>query len=240
MSTLGVLNDVEVARLAELEEVVERGQQTFVEVGLALAEIRENLLYRATYSTFEAYCQDRWGWTSSRARQLIAASKTVTSVTAQGLPAPKTEGEARRIAKAERDAEKERHAFVAELNAVGMPSIELNGGVALGDPAILNGLAAGDLVVGPRLRPSVPDADDVIVVPDEDVEIVSEDAPSFVHTWERVGRELLPAMIDFEFAVKEAHEAGLAEDDRRKVLASVKALNAPLLRVAKMLKGHPG
>ncbi|HEX6762895.1 MAG TPA: hypothetical protein VF094_08855 [Gaiellaceae bacterium] len=50
------LDSRESARLAELEHVVEQGLQTFVEVGLALAEIRDGRLYRATHSTFAEYC----------------------------------------------------------------------------------------------------------------------------------------------------------------------------------------
>ncbi|HET7037948.1 MAG TPA: hypothetical protein VFI42_19905, partial [Thermomicrobiaceae bacterium] len=80
-------------RLAELEAVIERGVPTFMEVGQALAEIRDARLYRETHTTFEAYCRERWGFTSSRARQLIGASRqaTVTAVT------PRTEWEARRL-----------------------------------------------------------------------------------------------------------------------------------------------
>ncbi len=36
--------DIITTRLAELETVIERGQQTFIEVGLALTEIRESRL----------------------------------------------------------------------------------------------------------------------------------------------------------------------------------------------------
>ena len=50
-------------RLAECEAVIERGQQTFIEVGQALMEIRDSRLYRETHATFEAYCNERWGWT---------------------------------------------------------------------------------------------------------------------------------------------------------------------------------
>lgn len=87
------------ARLVELELVVERGLQTFYEVGSALLEIREQRLYRETHKTFQAYCQARFGFSDSRGRQLIAAAKTVTAVTQQGLPAPKTEREARELAR---------------------------------------------------------------------------------------------------------------------------------------------
>jgi hypothetical protein len=91
-------------RLAELEAVVERGMQTFVEVGTALMEIRDFKLYRQTHATFEGYCKDRFGFSDSRGRQLIAAAKTVTTVTAEGLPAPTTERQARQFARERREA----------------------------------------------------------------------------------------------------------------------------------------
>ncbi len=90
---------VDQARLAELEAVVDRGLQTFYEVGSALLEIREQRLYRQSHKTFEGYCRERFGFSDSRGRQLIAAAKTVTAVTEQGLPAPRTEREARELAR---------------------------------------------------------------------------------------------------------------------------------------------
>lgn len=73
--------------LLDCELVIDRGLATFVEVGRALAEIRDRRLYRLTHGTFEDYCQQRWGFNDSRARQLIAAAdvareiETVTTVT---------------------------------------------------------------------------------------------------------------------------------------------------------------
>ena len=54
-------------RLAELEKMIARGKKTFVEVGLALAEIRDLRLYKREYSGFEEYCQKKWGWTQQHA-----------------------------------------------------------------------------------------------------------------------------------------------------------------------------
>lgn len=87
----------EEADLAQLEAVIERGMHTFIEVGAALYAIRDQDLYRKDFETFEAYCRDRWGFSDSRARQLIGAAKTVTNVTAAGLPAPANEGQAREL-----------------------------------------------------------------------------------------------------------------------------------------------
>jgi hypothetical protein len=86
-------------RLADLEQAVERGLQTFHEVGSALLEIRDERLYRETHKTFEDYCRERFGFSGSRGRQLIAATRTVTAVTERGLPAPKSEREARELAR---------------------------------------------------------------------------------------------------------------------------------------------
>jgi protein gp37 len=92
MSELSV---VEVQRLEALESVIDAGMQTFVHVGNALLEIRDNRLYRNTHRTFEKYCRERWGVNSSRARQLIDAAevvenlKSVTIVTL--LPATETQ-----------------------------------------------------------------------------------------------------------------------------------------------------
>lgn len=79
--------DVFLPTLSDCEQVIERGLTTFVEVGQALATIRDGRLYKDGHATFEDYCRDRWGFNDSRARQLIAASEvakeigTVTNVT---------------------------------------------------------------------------------------------------------------------------------------------------------------
>ena len=77
MSELSV---VEVQRLEALESVIDAGMQTFVHVGNALLEIRDNRLYRNTHRTFEKYCRERWGVNSSRARQLIDAAEVVENL----------------------------------------------------------------------------------------------------------------------------------------------------------------
>jgi hypothetical protein len=63
------------------ETVIERGQRTFVEVGLALRAIRDGRLYREQDSTFDAYLRRRWGFSRQRAHQLITAAATVASTT---------------------------------------------------------------------------------------------------------------------------------------------------------------
>lgn len=84
--------------LADLEAVIERGKQTFIEVGGALLEIRDRQLYRARgFATFDGYCRDHWDFGSSRAGQLIAAAEVAQSVTTVTLPPPPTERTAREL-----------------------------------------------------------------------------------------------------------------------------------------------
>jgi len=97
LSYVEALTVPEVDRKAQLEATIERGMQTFVEVGLALMEIRDGRLYRAEFKTFEEYCNQRWGWTRMRASQLIAAASVVQNVNL-GLQNPATERQARPLA----------------------------------------------------------------------------------------------------------------------------------------------
>lgn len=79
-ATSCALTTAEQARLGELERVVERGLQTFAEVGAALAEIRDSRLYRDDWLTFENYCHGAWGFTDRRARHLMDAAAIGTVV----------------------------------------------------------------------------------------------------------------------------------------------------------------
>jgi hypothetical protein len=92
------LTQHDTAQLTDCETVIEHGLQTFVEVGNALLTIRDNRLYRQGHDTFATYCRDRWGFTATRGRQLIAAAETATIVAAEGGQTPSTESQARELA----------------------------------------------------------------------------------------------------------------------------------------------
>lgn len=67
--------------LGELEEVITKGERAFVETGLALARIHDQRLYlEAGYTTFEKYCQARWGFTRQRAYQLARGAVLVAEL----------------------------------------------------------------------------------------------------------------------------------------------------------------
>lgn len=81
-------------RLLECERVIERGLNTFVEVGSALLEIRDSRLYRDSYSTFEDYCRERWGMSKTHSNRLIQSAEVVGHLTPIGV-IPANESQAR-------------------------------------------------------------------------------------------------------------------------------------------------
>lgn len=93
--------------LEEDEAVIERGLGTFREVGEALLRIRDGRKYLKTadangemFSTFEDYCQDRWGMSRPYAYQLIDSAKVVSAMAdiPADIPRPTTERQARALA----------------------------------------------------------------------------------------------------------------------------------------------
>ena len=91
---------VESKRLIELEKVIKAGKSAFVEVGVALCEIRQSRLYRCEFSTFEDYCRQKWGFTRQYANQIIAGAGAVKDLP-EGLETMvSNERQARELAKA--------------------------------------------------------------------------------------------------------------------------------------------
>lgn len=79
-------------RLAELEKVIEHG---VINIGNAMREIRDDRLYRETHSTFEDYCQERWGYGRNYINKQIAAASTAELV-GTNVPIP-NEAQAREL-----------------------------------------------------------------------------------------------------------------------------------------------
>lgn len=110
--------------LAQMEALIKRGQQTFVEVGQALAAIRDRRGYRlAGFITFEAYLQVRWGWSRQHGYQLMQADDVVADLgqdremyTRVVIP---TEGHARALAPM---APTERRTIIEQLGDLGQYS----------------------------------------------------------------------------------------------------------------------
>jgi hypothetical protein len=86
-------------RLAALEAIIERSPKSFVDVGEALAEIRGERMYLDSSSSFEEYCQARWGFSRIRAHQLIDAARMASTMVSSHLAAPTNERQARELGK---------------------------------------------------------------------------------------------------------------------------------------------
>jgi hypothetical protein len=88
-------------RLTDCERVIASGMRTFVDVGTALAEIRDSRLYRATHETFEAYCRGRWGMGKRYANYQIESARVATALGTIVPTTPATESQARPLTRLE-------------------------------------------------------------------------------------------------------------------------------------------
>jgi hypothetical protein len=70
--------------LSRFEDVISKGldraKAGLIDVGTALARIREGRLYRGTHGDFDSYVRERWGFSRQRAHQLIEAVTLSTVV----------------------------------------------------------------------------------------------------------------------------------------------------------------
>jgi hypothetical protein len=105
------------ARLTALETTVRDGLRDFRRTGQALSEIRDNEFFRAGYDSFEAYLQDRWGFTPPQAGRLMEAADVAKVLDPLGIQ-PKNEAQARTFRAAARivtELEPEAQRMVARL-----------------------------------------------------------------------------------------------------------------------------
>jgi len=98
MTDIATLTAFESATLHDCEQVIERGLNTFVEVGTALASIRDSRLYRGTHRTFEDYAVERWNLSRAHAYRMIAAAEVVSPM-GDIDPPPTNERQVRELAK---------------------------------------------------------------------------------------------------------------------------------------------
>lgn len=104
------------ARLAELEAVIAGGLQTFVDVGLALLEIRDSRLYRESHGTFDDYCRERWHISKTHANRQIEAAEVAGLLTPIGV-IPTNEAQARELVPLLREVPEEVAAVWRDLKA---------------------------------------------------------------------------------------------------------------------------
>lgn len=93
------------SKLTTLETTIAEGMETFIDVGNALKQIRDERLYRDGYKTFEEYTKERWGWNRAHAHRMIQAAAVEENISLQigDTAKPKTESHYREVAKAPAD-----------------------------------------------------------------------------------------------------------------------------------------
>ena len=91
------LSDLEQSALHDCESLIYKHLHSFVQVGLALAQIQRQRLYRAEYSSFQEYCRARWDFGRVHAHRMVKGAELVETLHADlaDLPLPETERQVR-------------------------------------------------------------------------------------------------------------------------------------------------
>jgi hypothetical protein len=78
------LTEEEQNELETCERIIERNLKAFMETGGALMTISDKRLYRATHSTFDSYCREKWNISRQYAYELMSAADIAEQVS--GIP----------------------------------------------------------------------------------------------------------------------------------------------------------
>lgn len=106
-SQLNLLSTEEETALTYHENVIEKGLETFIEVGQSLQYIRDNRLYRQDFNNFANYVKERWGKTRDWANKLVGSVEVTQALTSVEtfIQLPQTQGQAQPLAKLKDDPE---------------------------------------------------------------------------------------------------------------------------------------
>lgn len=105
------LSKDEFQELQKQEAIIETGVNI---VGKALSIIRDKRLYRDSHSSFEDYCQDRWGISKRHSNRLIQAEKVIDNLGPMGPTQPLSERQARELVKSEPEIQRLIHKEIQE------------------------------------------------------------------------------------------------------------------------------
>lgn len=93
------MKTIQKSRFEELEEIIEEGLRTFIDVGRCFIEIKNSKLYKEKYGTFSDYCDQRWGVSISEADRLMKAFRTEETLKSASIDAvvPTNESQYRKL-----------------------------------------------------------------------------------------------------------------------------------------------
>ncbi len=112
----------EATTLAACEEVIERGLDSFIEVGNALLQIRDERLYRADYDDFETYCRERWDMSGRHAHRLIDSARVMQNLSTDQLVSPTSESQTRPLSALSAPAQRKAWKAAVESSPTGKPT----------------------------------------------------------------------------------------------------------------------
>jgi hypothetical protein len=96
LGTVVSLTPDQQVQLQSCEAILQLASHTFVEAGLALAEIQDDELFIDEFGSFETYCREKWQYGKRYAERLMAAAEVVKRLrTNSSLPSPSYEGQVR-------------------------------------------------------------------------------------------------------------------------------------------------
>jgi len=72
-----VLSASDKVLLKKCESTIASSEKNYIAVGEALTEISRRRLYKGTYTSFDNYCDEKWGFSGSHAHRLIDAFEVV-------------------------------------------------------------------------------------------------------------------------------------------------------------------
>ena len=115
------LSGIERAAFQYAETQIEKAQQSFVEMGMALKQIQENKLYRIDYSTFEEYLETRWGMSREQGYRNINAATVAQNLLPIGN-IPTAESQVRLLSPLPEEQQREVWADAIKRTVTGAPT----------------------------------------------------------------------------------------------------------------------
>ncbi|PSB02772.1 hypothetical protein C7B64_11510 [Merismopedia glauca CCAP 1448/3] len=84
LTTVELLEELSFDEAQERQRLERKVERAFYEAGCALRQLRDLRLYRSTHKTFEAYCQDRFGFSRQSASYLIRSAGVYENLSTNG------------------------------------------------------------------------------------------------------------------------------------------------------------
>jgi hypothetical protein len=189
------LSIAETIKYSNCKEIITSGLQSFIDVGDALADLRDGKLYREEYSTFEECCDAEFGITPSYARRLVAATGVIENLKSVPIGTiPENEAQARPLVGL--PADKQAEAFKAATDKAASEGRKVTGA------DVKAAVVASRPVPPPPKKGAMPFP---LIVDKNDVEVPAKLIPLWSRRQEV--QDMIKAIQDVKLKIKKAKEA---------------------------------